>query len=112
MEEGELHVEVVGRGFAWLDTGTHTALIDASQFVQILEQRQGLRISCPEEIALAQRFITPAKFLEVVQKYPGSPYRRYLMEAHKRLTEERPRSKKKAAAGDDPVPMAPAKRRA
>jgi glucose-1-phosphate thymidylyltransferase len=112
MEEGELHVEVVGRGFAWLDTGTHTALLEASQFVQILEQRQGLRICCPEEIALAQRFITPAKFLEIVQKYPGSPYRRYLIEAHKRLTEERPRSKKKAAAGDDPVQMAPAKRRA
>ena len=76
MEEGELHVEVVGRGFAWLDTGTHTALLEASQFVQILEQRQGLRICCPEEIALAQRFITPAKFLEIVQKYPASPYRR------------------------------------
>ena len=112
MEEGELHVEVVGRGFAWLDTGTHTALLEASQFVQILEQRQGLRICCPEEIALAQRFITPAKFLEIVQKYPASPYRRYLIEAHKRLTAERARAKKKAPAGDDPVQLAPAKHRA
>ncbi len=52
MEQGELFVEVLGRGFAWLDTGTHEALTEASQFVQILEQRQGLRVSCPEEIAL------------------------------------------------------------
>jgi glucose-1-phosphate thymidylyltransferase len=112
MEEGELHVEVVGRGFAWLDTGTHAALLEASQFVQILEQRQGLRICCPEEIALTQRFITPAKFLEIVQKYPGSPYRRYLIETHRRLTETRRRSKKKAPVVDDAVEMAPAKRRA
>src|SRR5262249_40390261 len=47
MEQGKLFVEVMGRGFAWLDTGTHTSLVEASQFVQILEQRQGLRVACP-----------------------------------------------------------------
>ncbi len=55
MERGELHVEVLGRGFAWLDTGTHASLVEASHFVQILEQRQGVRVACPEEIALAFR---------------------------------------------------------
>lgn len=86
MEAGELHVEVVGRGFAWLDTGTHTALLEASQFVQILEQRQGLRICCPEEIALVQNFITADEFLATVQRYPASPYRKYLIQTHERLS--------------------------
>ena len=52
LERGDLHVQVMGRGFAWLDTGTHASLVEASHFVQILEQRQGVRIACPEEIAL------------------------------------------------------------
>jgi glucose-1-phosphate thymidylyltransferase len=65
--------------------GTHAALLEASQFVQILEQRQGLRICCPEEVALLQRFISPDEFLATVRKYPPSPYRRYLIEAHERF---------------------------
>jgi glucose-1-phosphate thymidylyltransferase len=84
MEARELKVQVMGRGFAWLDTGTHASLLEASQFVQILEQRQGLRISCPEEVALVQKFITPGQFLAIVKSYPPSAYRHYLMEAHER----------------------------
>jgi glucose-1-phosphate thymidylyltransferase len=99
MEAGELHVQVVGRGFAWLDTGTHASLLEASQFVQILEQRQGLRICCPEEIALLQKFITPTEFLATVRGYPASPYRQYLLQTHDRLTTSKKRSEVSAEAG-------------
>ena len=64
LERGDLYVEVLGRGFAWLDTGTHSSLVEASHFVQILEQRQGLRIACPEEIALRQGYISLQAFRE------------------------------------------------
>src|ERR1700754_4168745 len=79
LKRGNLSVEVLGRGFAWLDTGTHSSLVEASHFVQILEQRQGLRIACPEEIALRQGYITLAKFDEVARKTAKSSYGEYLM---------------------------------
>ena len=79
MERRALHVEVMGRGFAWLDTGTHESLIDASLFVQILEQRQGLRISCPEEIAYRQGFITREQLIEAGRAQGKSAYGQYLM---------------------------------
>ncbi|PSO16483.1 glucose-1-phosphate thymidylyltransferase RfbA [Bradyrhizobium sp. MOS003] len=78
LERGDLFVEVLGRGFAWLDTGTHASLVEASHFVQILEQRQGLRIACPEEIALRQGYISLQQFEKVAEKCAKSSYGEYL----------------------------------
>jgi glucose-1-phosphate thymidylyltransferase len=79
LERGDLFVEVLGRGFAWLDTGTHASLVEASHFVQILEQRQGTRIACPEEIALRQGYISLEAFEMAAQKCAKSGYGEYLM---------------------------------
>lgn len=79
LERGDLFVEVLGRGFAWLDTGTHSSLVEASHFVQILEQRQGLRIACPEEIALRQGYISLEQFEHTARKYAKSSYGEYLI---------------------------------
>ncbi|MGO9364891.1 MAG: glucose-1-phosphate thymidylyltransferase RfbA [Rhodomicrobium sp.] len=79
MRDGELHVEIMGRGFAWLDTGTHESLIEASQFVQVIENRQGLKICCPEEIALRLGYITPEAFFDAVRRCEKSSYGRYLL---------------------------------
>lgn len=78
LERGDLFVEVLGRGFAWLDTGTHASLVEASHFVQILEQRQGLRIACPEEIALRKGYISLDAFMKVAEKTAKSSYGEYL----------------------------------
>ena len=75
---GQLHVEIMGRGYAWLDTGTHASLIEASQFVQIVEQRQGLRIACPEEIAFRKGFISAEQLLAAANAYDKSGYGQYL----------------------------------
>jgi glucose-1-phosphate thymidylyltransferase len=82
LKSGQLKVEVLGRGFAWLDTGTHATLTEASSFVQIIEQRQGMRIACPEEIALRLGYIAPAKFLEMAGKMSKSGYGQYLLSVH------------------------------
>ena len=89
MKEGRLFVEILGRGFAWLDTGTHESLIEASQFVQILEQRQGLRVSCPEEIALRLGYITLDAFHELATKASKSRYGLYLLGVYRAFAEER-----------------------
>lgn len=78
LARGDLFVEVLGRGFAWLDTGTHASLVEASHFVQILEQRQGLRIACPEEIALRRGYISLDAFAKVAEKTAKSSYGEYL----------------------------------
>jgi len=78
LERGELTVEIMGRGFAWLDTGTHDSLMEAGQFVEILERRQGLKISCPEEIAYTKGFIGRARLIESADRYGKSGYGKYL----------------------------------
>ena len=79
LQRGNLFVEVLGRGFAWLDTGTHESLVEASHFVQILEQRQGLRVACPEEIALRLGYITLDHFKELAERCAKSSYGEYLL---------------------------------
>jgi glucose-1-phosphate thymidylyltransferase len=80
LEAGNLHVGILGRGFAWLDTGTHGALLDAGQYVRIVEERQGLKICCPEEIAWRQGFIDDAALREVAAPLEKSGYGRYLLQ--------------------------------
>ena len=79
MAMGELRVELMDRGFAWLDTGTPDSLIAAGQFVEILERRQGLKISCPEEIAFENGFIDRGQLLEAARRCGNSSYGRYLL---------------------------------
>ncbi len=82
LERGDLYVEALGRGFAWLDTGTHASLVEASHFVQILEQRQGLRIACPEEIALRQGYISRDQFHALALRCAKSSYGEYLLSVY------------------------------
>ncbi len=78
LRRGELMVEKLGRGIAWLDTGTHTSLLEASHFIGTLEARQGQKIACPEEVALEMGFIDRRQFSRLVEKTPQSSYRDYL----------------------------------
>jgi len=78
LEEGLLQVEKLGRGVAWLDTGTHESLISSSQFVQTIEHRQGLKIACIEEIAYFKEFIDRQQLERIVETYPNSSYTQYL----------------------------------
>jgi glucose-1-phosphate thymidylyltransferase len=80
LARGELRVERFGRGFAWLDTGTHDSLLDASQYVQTIEHRQGLKVACPEEIAYQQGWIDRHKLLERAQAFGKSDYGQYLFD--------------------------------
>ena len=79
MDEGTMSVEILGRGFAWLDTGTHASLLDAATYVRITEERQGLKISCPEEIAWRQGFITADRLREIAEPLRKSGYGEYLL---------------------------------
>jgi glucose-1-phosphate thymidylyltransferase len=79
LDAGELTVQQMGRGFAWLDTGTFDSLLSASIFVQTLEQRQGLKICCPEEIAFSEGFITKEQLLRLAEKNIKSGYGDYLL---------------------------------
>lgn len=85
LKDGKLNARMLGRGFAWLDTGTHESLLEASQFVQTIETRQGLKIACPEEIAFRRGFIDAAQLRELAQPLLKNQYGLYLA----RLAENR-----------------------
>ena len=79
LDEGAMAVEIMGRGFAWLDTGTHASLLDAATYVRITEERQGLKICCPEEIAWRQGFVTTDRLREIAEPLRKSGYGEYLI---------------------------------
>ena len=79
LEQGKIHVETMGRGYAWLDTGTHESLLEASQFIATLEHRQGLKIACPEEIAFRQGWIDRSALEALAQPLSKNAYGRYLL---------------------------------
>jgi glucose-1-phosphate thymidylyltransferase len=78
LEAGTLHVEVMGRGMAWLDTGTHDSLLEAGSFIQTIEKRQGLKVACPEEIAYRMGFIDASQVQIMAEKYAKNGYGQYL----------------------------------
>lgn len=78
LEKGKLNVQIMGRGYAWLDTGTHDSLLDASQFIATIERRQGLKVACPEEIAWRLGWINDAAFIELAHALAKSGYGEYL----------------------------------
>lgn len=79
LERRELTVETMGRGYAWLDTGTHDAMLDAGQFIETIERRQGLKVACPEEIALSNGWIDAAQLEALAQPLAKSGYGEYLL---------------------------------
>lgn len=79
LEKGQLDVQVMGRGHAWLDTGTHDSLIEAAQFIQTLEKRQGLKVACPEEIAWRNGWINDTEFAELAKPLAKSGYGMYML---------------------------------
>jgi glucose-1-phosphate thymidylyltransferase len=79
LEQGQLNVEIMGRGYAWLDTGTHESLLDASQFIATLENRQGLKVACPEEIAFRQGWIDAGQLEALAQPLTKNGYGQYLL---------------------------------
>lgn len=79
LTSGELKVQTLGRGFAWLDTGTHDSLAEASTYIEVIEKRQGLKVACLEGIALRQGWITPEKMRQLAQPMLKNPYGQYLL---------------------------------
>jgi glucose-1-phosphate thymidylyltransferase len=82
LKAGKLQVETLGRGFAWLDTGTHESLLEAGQFIETIEKRQGIKIGCLEEVAYQKGYTTKKQLLEQAQKLQGTSYGDYLLERY------------------------------
>ncbi|MHC5848175.1 sugar phosphate nucleotidyltransferase, partial [Streptococcus pyogenes] len=80
LDKKQLHVQTLGRGFAWLDTGTHDSLIEASQYVQTVEHRQGLKIACLEEIAWRNGWLTSEQLIQRARKLHKTDYGRYMFD--------------------------------
>jgi len=80
LEQGKLNVEIMGRGYAWLDTGTHESLLEAGQFIATLENRQGLKVACPEEIAFRQRWIDAEQVKRLAKPLTKNGYGKYLLQ--------------------------------
>jgi glucose-1-phosphate thymidylyltransferase len=85
LERGNLKVEVMGRGYAWLDTGTHESLLEASNYIQTIENRQGLKVACLEEIACVMGYISKAQLLKLAEPLKKNGYGQYLIERAKEL---------------------------
>ncbi|QRM20165.1 glucose-1-phosphate thymidylyltransferase RfbA [Dechloromonas sp. TW-R-39-2] len=79
LERNQLKVEIMGRGYAWLDTGTHDSLLEAGQFIATIEKRQGLKVACPEEIAWRQKWISDDDLVNIAQSYAKTGYGQYLL---------------------------------
>ena len=85
LEQGNLKVEVMGRGYAWLDTGTHESLLEASNYIQTIENRQGLKVACLEEIACEMGYISKEELLSLAEPLKKNGYGQYLIERAKEL---------------------------
>lgn len=86
LKQGELNVQLMGRGMAWLDTGTHESLLEAGQFVATIEKRQGLKVACPEEIAFRRNYISAAQLETLAQPLKKNEYGRYLLQLLEKKT--------------------------
>ena len=80
LEQGQLRVEIMTRGMAWLDTGTHESLLEAGQFIEVIEKRQGLKVACPEEVAWRQKWIDGKQLAKLAEPLARSQYGRYLLD--------------------------------